>query len=350
MNQMILKPKKTLKRVEAFSRRKVARDSLNPDTRRGSRDGRKAPDAWSFSLQAIEAEESRAKQEARSTFRQAQHEAKTNLEHIDALLRQNREEQKKLTAEGGILPESVAAAQARSSVRNKFIALTLTFLDAFGVITILRFMFGGHTVFVVPLGILLVAGVVFGIKNLLGHLSPESRAFAAKLLMFSGITLVVTGLVGFALLRSETFNAALIGTDIANAKQISLGNLLFTLGIVLGVPLVIGVWYETENAKSETADISLRLYVPEKKLLKTKTEWLSLSKRVEELDAGLDGITADIIRLRHGRYVRGYINGVRTDQDAGNYINAIMKHSEKVFPPGVLMLQTSGNWGSLKCS
>jgi len=343
MNRIILKPKKTLKLVKAFSRRKVASDFLNPDTRRGNKDGKQAPDAWSFSLQAIEAEESRAKEEARSTFRQAQHESKTSLEHIDALLKQNREEQKKLNAEGGMLPESVAAAQRASSVRHKFIALILTFLDAFGVITILRFMFGGRTIFVVPLGILLVAGVVFGIKNLLGHLSPEGRAFAVKLLMFSGIALVVTGLVGFALLRSETFNATLIGTDIANAKQISLGNLLFTLGIVLGVPLVIGVWYETENAKKETADISLRLYVPEKRLLKTKTEWLSLSKRVEELDARLDNITADIIRLRHGRYVRGYINGVRTNQDAGNYINAIMKHSEQVFPARVLMLQTAGN-------
>lgn len=330
MNETDLMPKKNLKNIEITTHRKVAGEFLNHDTCRGRKDGRRAPDAYPYSLQAVEAEEMKAKNEARSALQQTAADASSHLEHIDNLIAQNDKDFETLKAQGSMIPESAAAAQHSSASRNGFIALVLTFLDAVGIITILKFIFGGHTLLIVPLGLLLVAAVVFGIKNLLERLSPEKRAFAGKLLVISGCVLVLVGLMGFALLRSQTFNTTISSTDMIDMSQISMGNLLFTIGVGLGLPLVLGVWYESENTKREFAEIPLRFYTQEKQLKKAKAEWLSLLKQVQVLNDGLDDITGDIIRLRSGRYMQGYVSGVMKNKDAGNYIAAIRKYVENV--------------------
>ena len=53
--------------------------------------------------------------------------------------------------------------------------------------------------------------------------------------------------MGFAMLRTVTFDAALTGASLINVEKITLGNLLFTLGLGLGVPLVLGVTFERKR-------------------------------------------------------------------------------------------------------
>ncbi len=335
---------KTLE-IEGLSYRKGSGEFLNHDVRRGCKDGRKAPDAWSFSLQAIEAEEVRFKDDFRSVIRQTQADASTNLSHKEYLLKQNNDAEEGLMEDHKMIAESVAQAQHSAAYRDLFIAGFLTCLDAFGLIIILKKIFGGNICLIVPLGILLISAVVFGIKTLLEYQNPEKRTTTGKILVYVGGALVVVGLIGVALLRSVTFNAALAGDGAINIGEISMGNLLFTVGIGIGLPLILGVWFESESSKMKCASIPLMLYAEERLLLKARTALLAKLKRLQEIDNSLDGITPNIIRLRQSRYARGYIKGVRKNQNARQYIEEILKNSQDSHDQRASMPKLAGAWG-----
>jgi len=327
MNKRIELPK-NVKRIEGLSHRTVSGEFLNPDVCRGRKDGKRAPDAWSAALQAIDAEETRIKDDARSAIRQTQGETQANLEHIENLLLQDREAQETLEREGRMLPETVAAAQYRAAMRDLVIAGLLTILDIAGVLYIAKKVFGGNVLLVSPIGILMTAGVVFGVKTLLEHMQPDRKVLVGKIIMYVGVALIVVGLFGLALLRTVTFDADLAGNGIINTDRMSLGNLLLMLGLGVGLPLILGVFYETESAKVKAARIALVLYDEERRLQNAKNAWTSLSKKLHEIDDRIDDITANIIKLRQNRYVRGYIKGVRKNPEAKQYIDSILKRGQ----------------------
>ncbi len=324
----IERPKKTLSRIKGFSHRSVAGEFRNPDVRRGRKDGKHAPDAWSASLYAIEAEENKFRDDAHSMIKQTQAEAKVRLEHIDNLLQKNKETQEHLKKEERLLPEAVAEVQYSAALFHLAIIFLLTLIDTVGVVYIARQIFSGSVLLFSSIGILLTSSVVFGVKALLEHLAPEKRPFFSRLIMWTGIAFIVSGLVGFAMLRTVTFDAALTGSSLINVDKISYGNLLFTIGLGLGVPFIFGVIFEQESSKMRPAKISRELYMEEKLLLKAKTEWTALTNRLQEIDDKIDAITTHIIKLRQKRYLRGYVKGIRKDPDAPRYIDSILKRGQ----------------------
>ncbi|MBF0560211.1 MAG: hypothetical protein HQL08_15685 [Nitrospirae bacterium] len=328
MNKNFGRTAQSMKKIEGLSHRKVAGEFFNTDVRRGSKDGRKAPDAWSFALKAIQAEEMGVRDDSRSIIRQTEAEASANIQYMDNLLKQNKEVQERLWREGSMIPESVAGTQYSTARRDLFFAGILTCLDALGLITILKKIFGGNILLIVPLGILLISAVVFGIKSLLEYQNPEKRKTTAKVLVYAGGGLVIVGLIGVALLRSVTFDAALAGDGAMNMGGMSVGNLLFTIGIGLGLPLVLGVWYETESSKIKASGSPLTLYAEERTLLKARTARQAELKRLQEVDDKLDDITLNIISLRQNRYVRGYVRGARKNQNARQHIDDILKYGQ----------------------
>lgn len=339
MNNQIQTPK-NVKRIEGISHRAVDGEFLNPDVCRGRKDGKRAPDAASAALQAIDAEETRIKDDARSAVRQTQGEATAKLEHIENLLQQNKRAQEALKGEGRLLAETVAAAQRKAASFELFLAGLLTFLDIAGVLYIAKKIFGGNVLLISPIGVLMTAGVVFGVKTLLDHLKPEKKILVGKAIMYLGVALIVVGLIGLAMLRTVTFDADLTGNGMINLDRMSLGNLLLMLGLGVGLPLILGVFYETESAKKKAAEIVLVLYREERDLLDLQNAWKAYSKKLEEIDGGLDGITANIIKLRQNRYIRGYIKGVRKNSDAKQYIDAVLGRSQTGLLQGALTLKT----------
>ncbi len=339
-------PKKVSKGIEGFTHRTTSGEFLNPDVCRGRQDGKMAPDAWSASLYAIEAEEDKFRGDAHSAIKQTQADANIRLEHIDNLLQKNKKTQEHLKKEDRLLPEPVAEAQYSSAMLHLSIIVLLTLIDTAGVVYIAKQIFSGSALLFSSIGILLTSSIVFGVKALLEHLSPERRTFVGKLIMWTGIALIVGGLVGFAMLRTVTFDAALTGASLINVEKITLGNLLFTLGLGLGVPLVLGVTFEQESAKMKAAKISRELYIEEKLLLKAKTEWTALSRRLQEIDDKIDEITLNIIKLRQNRYVRGYVKGIRKDPDATRYIDSILKRNHTAVQKDLLMLEPVGIRGN----
>ena len=172
MNKQI--PLPNTRHIKGLSHRAVAGEFLNPDVRRGRKDGKHAPDAWRVALNAIDAEETRIKDETRSMIRQTQAEAGSRLEHISNGLEQNRVMQEALKNEGRLLPEPVAATQYKAARRDLLIAGLLTILDVAGSVYITKKIFGGNILLIFPVGVLLPAGVIFGVKTLLDHLRPEN--------------------------------------------------------------------------------------------------------------------------------------------------------------------------------
>ncbi len=345
MNNNIERPK-NVKRIEGLSHRAVSGDFLNADICRGRKDGKRAPDAWSAALQAIEADEQRLKNDARSAIRQKQGEADAHLEHIGNLLEQNKVMREALKNEGRLLTEPVAAAQYASAFRDITIVIFLTLLDAAGMVFIAKKIFGGNVLYYSPIGILLAAGVIFLIKSILEYLSPEERGTVGKIIRYLGGALILIGTTGFALLRSVTFDASLSGDGAINTTTISLGDLLMTIGIGIGLPLILGVLYEEESLKLKAAKIALNPYGEERELWRAKTEWTAHSKRLQEIDDHIDGITANTIKLRQSRYVRGYIKGVRKNPDAKHYIDAILKRGHTASPERPLTLEPVGIGGN----
>lgn len=320
----VKRPDRSVKHLEGFQHRTVNGELLNPDTCRGRKDGRKAPDAWSASLEAIEAGETKFKEDARSTVRQTQSEADAHLSHIEELLRQNREAQMQLQKENHLLPESVARAQYALATRDLFFAILLTLVDLIAVIFIARTIFGEHILIVAPIGILLTGGIVFGIKTLLEPLSNEKKMLVKRVVIYTGVSLVLTGLVGLVILRSTTFNVGLLGESAMDAKEVSIGNLLMLLGIGLGVPLIVGVLYEAESEKLRAAKIPLELYTEKTELLKVKAEWTALTQKLQEVDNKLDDVTESVIKLRRNRYIRGYMRGVQRNPDSKQYVEIVL--------------------------
>lgn len=318
-----MKAKKAAKIVKGFQHRKVEGEFLNPDTCRGRKDGRNAPDAWLASLQVIEADETNSKEQTRSTIRQTQAEANEHLALIEQSLIANKKTKEKLEEKGHLSPEQIAQSLYNSAVRDLILAILLAIIDLIAVIYIAKQIFGENTLIVVPMGILLTGSVILGIKALLGHLSPERKVLMRKAIIYTGLSLVLIGLVGLTLLRTTTFDIALSGEGAMNVGEVSLGNLLLMIGLGLGAPLVLGVIYEYEAEKLKTAMTSLHAYAEERELLKTKTEWQSLVERLQALDKSLDGVTEQIVKLRQNRYIRGFIRGIQKNPDAEKYIREI---------------------------
>lgn len=342
MSNHIAMPQKSAKGIEGFTHRVVRGEFFNPDVRRGKKDGKRAPDAWLFSVQAIEAEEHKLRDDARSTIKQKQAEAHAHLDHFGNRLQQNREAQEQLKNDHRMPPEMVAEARYSSAVRDLVIAAFLTLLDIAGVLYIAKMIFGGNILLVSPIGILMTAGVVFGVKTLLEHLSPEKRVIVGKILMYVGGALIAAGLLGLALLRAVTFDFALSGNETMNIQQISIGNLLLMLGLGIGLPLILGVFYESESEKMKEAKIALDLYREERSIQKAHTEWTAFSQRLLEMNDNFDTITANIILLRQNRYIRGFIKGVRKDPNAKQHIDEILKRGRTVSQERTLTVETVG--------
>ena len=289
---------------------------------RGRRDGKRAPSAWQASLGTIQSEELRQKNEVRSGLNQMMGEAKTNLAHIDKLLGANEQKMDALREEDGLLAEGAAESVLSSARMEVVFASLLMICEMTGLAFIAKSTFGQGLIPALVIAVLLSSLVALGVKLLLGRVSPERKNQIKWMVLVLGLILTGVGLVGFVVLRAQTFDSGLMGGNM-NFNQVSLGNLLLMTGLTLGVPLICGVLYEDAHEKMNLAKNSLRLYREREEIGSVANDWNVIVSKLEELDAQLDAVTDQVIAFRRSKYIRGFHLGGVKNPEAAQHFKAI---------------------------
>lgn len=315
-------PSKKSQSMKTYSARRESTHYVgmfHRDYWRGRRDGKRAPVAWQSALGAVEADELCYRDETRNSVQQMISVAKTNLAHLDKLLGANQQKAEALKAENGLLPEAVAQSEYWTSKKENFFATFLLFCEMTALTYIAKTTFGQGLIPALVVAVLLSALVAFGIKLLLGKVSPEKKSQVKWVVLVIALLLTVLGLVGFVILRAETFKSGLVGGG-PDIEQINLGNIFLMIGLTLGVPFICGVLYEAAQERMKTAGNSLRLYKERSQLMELNNKWNVLLHKLEEFDARIDAVTSQTIQLRKNKYIRGYhIGGAKNPEAASHF-------------------------------
>lgn len=310
-------PKKRIKAMKSYQGRREHSHFLglfNKDYWRGRKDGRKAPTACEAALAGIKSDELKELNEVRNGVNQMKGEARTNIAHIEGLLDQNRQKTEAMEAQGELLPEGIAQSVYNTAVSEILLATVLMLCEIGALAGIAKATFGQGMLAALLVAILLSALVAIGVKLFLIMLPPERRTRVKWGVLGSGVVLLLAGLVGFVILRAQTFTGSLTGAGV-DFGQVSLGNLLLMTGITLGVPLICGFFYEDAQQKKHKAGNSLRLYRERDQLKETANEWRVVLQKFEEFDSRLDAVTEQVIASRSNRYIRGFhIGGARNPE------------------------------------
>lgn len=286
---------------------------------RGRKDGRIAPAAWQSALAIIDADELRHRNEVRNYVQQVTGEAKTHLDHIGKLLDGNQKKMEDLRNERRLLAEGAAETEYRTAMKESLLATVLIICEMLGLTFIAKSTFGQGLLPAMVIAVLLSALVAFGVKLLLSKVSPERKGQIKWIVLLLGLILTAVGLIGFVVLRAETFKSGLMGGDL-NLGQISLGNILLMTGLTLGVPLICGVLYESAQERISIAGNSLRLYRERATLMAVGNDWSVTLRKLEEFDARLDPVTNQTIAFRKHKYLRGFhIGGARNPEAAKHF-------------------------------
>ena len=289
---------------------------------RGRKDGRKAPSAWRSALGTIDADELRHGNEVRNTIRQGMGEAKTSLSHTHSLLGANKEKMDALRDAGGLLAAGAAESEHKGAVRESLFASLLILCEMAGLTFIAKDTFGQGLVPALVIAVLLSALIAFGIKLILGKVSPARKNQIKWGALALGLLLSAVGLIGFVVLRAETFNSGLMGSQM-DLAQVGRGNLLLMTGLTLGVPLICGVLYENAQERMDMARNSLQLYRERDKLGDVANEWSIILSKLDEYDDRLDAVTEQCIAFRRNKYIRGFHTGGVRNPEAAEQIRQI---------------------------
>ncbi len=305
---MLKSPSRSMRSIRTYPGQKESTNyagMFNRDYWRGRRDGKKAPIAWQAALDGVTAEELRYRNETRNNIQQVVGEAKTNLSHIEKLLEDHQQKADALKAENGLLPEAVALSEYWAAKKETFFATFLLICEMTALTYIAKSTFGQGLIPALVVAVLLSALVAFGIKLMLSKVSNEKKSQVKWIVLAIALFLTVLGLIGFVILRAETFKGGLTGGG-PNIDQINIGNILLMTGLTLGVPFICGVLYETAQERMNIAGNSLRLYKEKVSLMVLQNEWNVLLRKLEEFDARLDDVINQTIYFRQNKYIRGY--------------------------------------------
>jgi hypothetical protein len=158
--------------------------------------------------------------------------------------------------------------------------------------------------------------VAIGVDLLLSKIqTPQHVARLRLCFIVAGVLLAAIGLIGFVLLRAETFTGSMTGQQM-NFHQLSQGNLLLMLGLTLGVPLIVGTLLEDAMARFRRSKDSIKLFRSKADLMREEVELKQILGRMQAFNDQLDGVSNEIIKSRQGRYIRGYARGARFTPEA----------------------------------
>lgn len=296
---------------------------ISKDYWRGRKDGNKAPTACKSALGAVEAAEMRYREETRNGIRQAKEEANAVISFYDDQLEANKVKMETMKSDGTLVPEPVANAEYRAALKDNIIASLLMVFEIIGLAEIGKGMFGQGFIPALIIAFLISLTSALLVKYFLKNIPDTSKKTVKMTLSAAGFIFLVTGLVGFVVLRSETFTGGLTGGNV-NFNHIWWGNLLLVIGITLGVPCVAGALYEDASEKLRLSKSSKDLYTEKQNLTVDRNAWDVQLKKLEEFDKQLNGVTDQEISFRKNRYVRGFHIGSRRDPEAVREIQRIM--------------------------
>jgi len=296
---------------------------ISKDYWRGRHDGKKAPTACEPALGAVEAAERRYREETRNGIRQAKEEANAVIGFYDDQLEGNKVKMETMQNDGTLVSEPVANAEYRAALRDTIIASLLMACEIVGLAEIGKGMFGQGFLSAVIIAVLISLTTAGLVKYFLSKTSDKRKKMVQITLAVTGGIILITGLIGFVVLRSETFTGGLTGGNV-NFDNIWWGNLLLVIGITLGVPCVAGAFYEDASEKLKLSKSSKDLYAEKQNLTVSRNAWDVQLKKLEEFDKQLDGVTDQEISFRKNRYVRGFHIGSRRDPEAIKEIQRVM--------------------------
>jgi hypothetical protein len=295
----------------------------DPDFRWGRKDGRISPSAWRDSLGKIRDVELETKAEIRNAVAQGLRDASETLQRFPELREQNRQKREDLAADGGLMPEAVAATQLKTANFERAFAIFLLACEIGSLALVAKSTFGNGILGALVVAILLSSVIVSGTRMLLAKISPERRGRLRMGMLVTGCLLGATGLIGFVILRSQTFAISLTGGNM-DMGQLSIGNILLMAGITLGVPLVVGVLYDEAVEKRNMALNSLTLY-RDRNLIDTRdAEWKVAFGKLEEYDRHLDELTERAIGSRQGSYRRGFHRSAASNPEAAQHVKELV--------------------------
>jgi hypothetical protein len=295
---------------------------LSKDYWRGRKDGKKAPTACESALGAVEAAEMRYREETRNGLRQAQEEAKAVIAFYDDQINANAVKMGAMETARTLVPEPVANAEYRAALKDSVIASLLMVLEIIGLAEIGKGMFGQGFISALIIAFLISLTSALLVKYFLSNTPDVGKKTVKRILSAAGFIFLATGLVGFVILRSETFTGGLTGGSF-NFDHIWWGNLLLIIGITLGVPCVAGALYEDASEKLKLSKSSKDLYSERQNLTVSRNAWDVQLKKLEEFDKQLNGITDQEISFRKNRYVRGFHIGSRRNTEAVQEIRRV---------------------------
>ena len=295
----------------------------DPDFRRGRKDGRISPSAWRDSLQAIRNDELQTKEEIRNILAQNISDAQDTLLRFPELREQNRQKSEALAAEGGLMPEAGALSQLKTANFERAFAIFLLICEIVSLALVAKSTFGNGILGALTVAILLSSIIAFATRMLLAKISPENKARLRIGMLVTGCLFGATGLIGFVILRAQTFAKDATGGPV-DFSQLNTGNMLLMAGITLGVPLVVGVLYDEAVEKRTMAMNSLKLYRDRNQIDSRESEWRVTLGKLQAYDAHLDELTERIIGSRQSSYRRGFHRSAAGNPDASPHMKELM--------------------------
>ncbi len=227
---------------------------------------------------------------------------------------------------------SIEELQKYKGLRNSatytiFFAFILIVIDLAVIVIILQQIY--HSLLeVIPIGILLNLVLIFAIKLILEKKEKQDNENVEKLkkyIFYSGFSLVLLGLIGLTVLRAIVFNYTIHRMAI-NPTELNTANLLLTLGLGVGAPLIVGVLFESESEKLKNANIYLSSYY---ELLKNE----KINELYEKYKNSFIKTMHSNIENRINRFIHGYISGLykgKGKQDFDHYRNEINQERDKI--------------------
>ncbi len=291
--------------------------AISKDYWRGRKDGKIAPAACYAALSGIEAAELRYQEQTRNGILQAKEEAKSIIASYDNLLEANQAKVDSMKDAGTLVPEPVANSEYRAAWKETFIASLLMTFEIFGLADIGKGMFGQGLVSALIIAVLISLCSALLVKYALNNITETWKRTTKLIVAVAGFIFLCTGLLGFVVLRSETFAGGLMGGNF-NFNHIWWGNLLLMIGLTLGVPCVSGALYEDASERLKLSRSSRDLYIEKGELLAGRNVWDVQLRKLEEFDRKLDDITRQEISFRKNRYIRGFHIGGRKNVEAAN--------------------------------
>jgi hypothetical protein len=320
-------PAKSMKTVKLYQGRSRTFLGINFDYLRGKRIGRRAPAALPVSLETVEAQELRLRDETRGSVRQFLARARTTLEHLSKLQADTERQARELEKTGALLPEATALAHKRAATWEMIAAVFLILCEVGGLMWIMRNAFG-----LPPAGALMIAAATTlmlsaSVKVVLATLPERYRPLAKRVLGIGGLLLAIMGLVGVVILREAIFSEALGGGQL-NLAQMTLGSTISITGMTIGLPLTSGVLWTEAQETLRAARSSLDLFRTRARYEEMAGQWRIALSSMEEVDARLDQVAERVIAIRKGDIIRGFHMGASGNPAGNEQASMALRHAQ----------------------